>query len=69
MTKHRWLAGIEHLLNNPRRRKQAHRRQGSVLAEALEAKVLLTADTLGLIQGTIYNDVSDNGLTGEHQGA
>ncbi len=65
MTKHRWLAGIEHLLNNPRRRKQAHRRQGSVLAEALEAKVLLTADTLGLIQGTIYNDVSDNGLTGE----
>lgn len=33
--------------------------------ELLETKVLLAADTLGLIQGTVFNDVSDNGLTGE----
>ncbi len=65
MTKHRWLAGIGHILNNQRRRKQAHRRQGIVSAESLETKVLLAADTLGLLQGTIFNDVSDNGLTGE----
>ena len=65
MTKHRWLAGIEHLLNNQRRRKHANRRKEIVSAELLETKVLLTADTLGLIQGTVFNDVSDNGLTGE----
>lgn len=65
MTKHRWLAGIGHLLNNQRRRKHARRSYAVAATESLETKVLLAADTLGLIQGTVFNDVSDNGLTGE----
>ena len=65
MNTHRWLAGIENLFSNQRRRKQTTRHQAVIATESLETKVLLAADTLGLIQGTVFNDVSDNGLTGE----
>jgi len=72
MTNHRWLTGIGNLFignrnrqGKLRRRKQAQHQRGIVTAEILETKVLLAADTLGLIQGTVFNDVSDNGLTGE----
>ena len=64
MTQHRWLAGIGHILNNQRRRKRNQRDQRVVAAELLETKVLLTANMLGLIQGTVFNDVTGNGLSG-----
>jgi len=70
MTNHRWLTGIGNLFNRnrsgkQRRSTQSGRHRGIIAAEILETKVLLAADTLGLIQGKIFNDVSDDGLTGE----
>lgn len=65
MTKHRWLGSMARLFNNQQTRKRAQRRCPVVAAESLEMKVLLAADTLGLIQGIVFNDVSDNGLTSE----
>ena len=65
MTQQRWLAEIGHMFNNQRRSKRTQRGPRVVAAELLESKVLLTANTLGLIQGTVFNDVSANGLTVE----
>jgi len=64
MTHHRWLAGIGHIINRQHRRRRTQRDLRAPAAELLETKVLLTANTLGLIQGTVFNDVTGNGLSG-----
>ena len=64
MTHHRWLAGLGHIINRQHRRRRTQRDLRTPAAELLETKVLLTANTLGLIQGTVFNDVTGNGLSG-----
>jgi uncharacterized repeat protein (TIGR01451 family) len=63
MKSHPWLAGIEHILNSQSRRRNHCQR--AIAAELLETKVLLAADTLGLIEGTVFNDITGDGLTGD----
>ena len=64
MTHHQWLAGIGSMINRQHRRRRTQRDLRVPAAELLETKVLLTANTLGLIQGTVFNDVTGNGLSG-----
>ena len=63
MTQYPWLAGIERILDRNRRRRRSHGDLRVAAAELLETKVLLTANTLGLIQGIAFDDVSGNGLS------
>ncbi|MCA9010516.1 MAG: DUF11 domain-containing protein, partial [Planctomycetaceae bacterium] len=63
MKSHPWLAGVGHILNRQTRRR-GHRHR-AIVAELLETKILLAADTLGLIEGTVFNDITGDGLTGD----
>jgi len=68
MTMQRWRDGITNLFTKQRQRRRPKRTRPVETAELLETKVLLAADTLGLIRGTVYNDVTADGLTGGDPG-
>jgi uncharacterized repeat protein (TIGR01451 family) len=68
MTMHRWRAGITSLFSSQLRQRRSKHRHSAETAELLETKVLLAADTLGLIRGTVFNDVAGDGLPGGDPG-
>ncbi|MCA9086382.1 MAG: DUF11 domain-containing protein, partial [Planctomycetaceae bacterium] len=64
-TRH-WLSNWKNTLLNSRRRSRRSKAIRPQASEVLEQKLLLTAlNELAAIQGVMYNDLSENGLTGD----